>query len=150
MKALKFTKISLAMLAILSTPLSLPIASADDREPVALEASERDKLLQTMNKLMGGIQAIVEAEARGDRTKIAATASPLGVKALENMPPAIKAKLPDGFKAMSRAMHQSFDQIAAAAQSSDGGGQILNRLSDTLNQCVACHAKYQFVSSSAR
>jgi len=62
---------------------------------------------------------------------------------VHELPPALRAKLPQEFRQLGFSVHREFDQIALDADSLKDVGYSLNQLSDTLKKCVNCHATYQ-------
>jgi hypothetical protein len=74
---------------------------------------------------------------------VAAAARDLGQKMTHEVPPALRAKLPQEFRQLGFSVHREFDQIALDAESLKDVSYSLGQLSATLQKCVNCHATYQ-------
>lgn len=67
----------------------------------------------------------------------------MGQKMVHEVPPALRAKLPQEFRQMGFSVHRDFDQIALDAENMKDASHSLGRLSATLQICVSCHTAYQ-------
>lgn len=62
---------------------------------------------------------------------------------VHEVPPALRAKLPQAFRQLGFSVHREFDQIALDAGSLQDASHSLNPMSATLQKGVSCHATYQ-------
>jgi len=143
-----------ALLAVLLS-LSLAAAHADDphaqhhaplrdgRAVLELSPDERAMILDEMRMFLDGVEKMTGALGRQDMPALAEAARNLGQKMVHEVPPALRAKLPQEFRQLGFSVHRDFDQIALDAESMKDVSYSLNQLSATLQKCVACHASYQ-------
>lgn len=115
----------------------------DDRVVLELTAAERAMILEEMRLFLGGVGQLSGALGRQDMAGAAEAASALGPKLAHEVPPALRAKLPQDFRQLGASVHRDFDQIALDAGSLGDVSHSLGQLSATLQKCVACHAAYQ-------
>jgi hypothetical protein len=118
-------------------------APADDRTVVPLSSEHRAIVLHEMRQLLTGVQRITAALAQQDMDAVIAAASSLGIVMSHQIPPDLKQALPLEFRQQGLAVHRAFDQIALDAASMQDSRHVLQQFSETLSQCVACHAVYQ-------
>jgi hypothetical protein len=139
------TALSLNMLAASAqdahTHQHLP--ANDDRTLLELNPSERAMILEEMRLFLDGVQKMTGALAKPDMAAAAEAARGMGQKMVHEVPPALRAKLPQEFRQLGFSVHRDFDQIALDAESLKDVSHSLNQLSDTLKKCVSCHATYQ-------
>ena len=115
----------------------------DDRVVLELTEAERALVLDEMRLFLGGIGQLSGALGRQDMAAAAEAARVLGQKLAHEVPPALRAKLPQDFRQLGASVHRDFDQIALDADSLGDVSHSLSQLSATLQKCVACHAAYQ-------
>jgi hypothetical protein len=120
-----------------------PAAAADGRAVLELTPGERAMILEEMRMFLGGVQRMTDALGRQDMPAVAEAARGLGQKMVHEVPPALRAKLPQEFRQLGFSVHRDFDQIALDAESMKDVSHSLGQLSATLQKCVACHASYQ-------
>ncbi|OZA22678.1 MAG: hypothetical protein B7X93_12685 [Hydrogenophilales bacterium 17-61-9] len=115
----------------------------DHRSVLTLDAGERAMILEEMRMFLDGVQKMTGALARPDMAAVAQIARGMGQKMVHEVPPALRAKLPQEFRQLGLSVHREFDQIALDAGSLQDVSHSLNQLSATLQKCVSCHATYQ-------
>ncbi len=115
----------------------------DGRAVLELSPDERAMILDEMRMFLDGVEKMTGALGRQDMPAVAETARNLGQKMVHEVPPALRAKLPQEFRQLGFSVHRDFDQIALDAESMKDVSHSLNQLSATLQKCVACHASYQ-------
>lgn len=128
-------------------PAHAPAIAADTRVVLELTPDERDITLEEMRQFLGGVQKMTGALARSDMAAAAEAARGMGQKMVHEVPPALRAKLPQEFRQLGFSVHREFDQIALDAESLMDVSYSLSQLSNTLNKCVRCHATYQIRTS---
>lgn len=121
-------------------------AVIDGRTVLELTPGERAMILEEMRLFLSGVQAMTDALGKKDMQAAANAARGMGQKMVHEVPPALRAKLPPGFRQLGFSVHNEFDQIALDAESLKDVSYSLNQLSSTLQKCVACHAVYQIQS----
>jgi len=115
----------------------------DGRAVLELSPDERAMILDEMRMFLDGVEKMTGALGRQDMPALAEAARNLGQKMVHEVPPALRAKLPQEFRQLGFSVHRDFDQIALDAESMKDVSYSLNQLSATLQKCVACHASYQ-------
>ena len=121
--------------------------AADTRVVLELTPTERAMILEEMRLFLDGVQKMTGALAKPDMPAVADAARGLGQKMVHEVPPALRAKLPQAFRQLGFSVHREFDQIALDADSLKDVSTSLNQLSGTLNKCVSCDATYQIQTS---
>ena len=119
----------------------------DSRVILELSPDERAMILEEMRLFLDGVQIMTGALAKPDMATAAEAARGMGQKMVHELPPALRAKLPQEFRQHGFSVHREFDQIALDADSLKDVSYSLNQLSDTLKKCVNCHATYQIQTS---
>ncbi len=122
--------------------------SEDGRTAILLQPSERDMVLSEMRELLSSVQGVIGGLSPAGRAQAAAAARRAGTE--EAVDIALMAKLPLEFKQLGMAMHEGFDELAAAIDQGESSEQVLNRLSGLLQRCVACHATYRIAAGNER
>ena len=117
--------------------------AADTRTVLALMPAERVMILEEMRLFLDGVQKMTAALAKPDMAAVANVARNMGQKMVHEVPPELRAKLPQEFRQLGFSVHREFDQIALDADSLQDVSHSLNQLSATLKKCVSCHATYQ-------
>ncbi len=115
----------------------------DSRVILELSPDERAMILEEMRLFLDGVQIMTGALAKPDMAAVAQAARGMGQKMVHEIPPALRAKLPQEFRQKGFSVHRDFDQIALDADSLQDVSHSLNQLSATLQKCVSCHATYQ-------
>lgn len=152
---LQWTIIVLLLLVIAALAFKFIVVGSvepgtDGRQAIVLDPGERDFVLREMRGFVAGVQQVTDAIARDDLKAAAAAARGMGMGAAHDVPPALLAKLPLGFKTLAFSTHGAFDALAADADSLGDPKHTLGQLSDALRKCVACHDAYQFTTPAGK
>ncbi len=120
-------------------------ATADRREPVLFNAEQHQFALAQMRGLLETIRDLDAAEMAGDTARMAQLAREEGPGQAQGRehPAGFHEALPDGFRAMNRAMRQAFGVMASDLDGGDLQGYREKR-QQALGNCVACHESYRF------
>lgn len=118
-------------------------AGTDSRTAVVLAPAERDLVLGEMRLLLTATHGILQGVNANDMKQVAAAARSAGMGAAVDVNPALMAKLPLPFKDLGMTVHHRMDDIAAAAENGKPGAEIVGMLTDTMSNCIACHASWQ-------
>jgi len=118
-------------------------AGTDGRTAVVLQPAERDLVLGEMRGLLAATQQILEGANQGDMQRISKAARAAGMAGAADVNPVLMAKLPIEFKQLGMSVHREMDDIALAAESGKSAAEILQKASNTLMKCVACHSAWQ-------
>lgn len=118
-------------------------AGTDGRTAIVLQAAERDLVLGEMRLLLTATHGILQGVNANDMKQVAAAARSAGMGAAVDVNPALMAKLPLPFKELGMTVHHRMDDIAAAAENGKPAPEIMGMLTDTLSNCIACHASWQ-------
>ena len=122
----------------------MPGKVTDMREGIPLTDEEKALVAANMRQMLASVQGVTDALARGDGKAVAEAASKSGLVMMQELPVQIRMKFPPPFAQMGMASHKLFDQIAREARSAKGPAPILRLLSESMQNCVACHATYRF------
>jgi len=122
----------------------------DGRVAIILEPGERALMLTEMREFVAGVQRISDALSRDDMPQVAEAARSVGSAKAHDVPVAMLGKLPLEFKTLAFGTHRGFDTIAAEAEAGATPKHALAQLSDVLQKCVACHARYQVKDSGSK
>jgi hypothetical protein len=122
----------------------------DGRVAIILEPGERALMLSEMRGFVAGVQRISDALWRDDMPGVARAARAVGSAKAHDVPVAMLGKLPLEFKTLAFGTHRGFDTIAADAEANGTPKHALAQLSDVLQKCVACHARYQIKDPGSR
>lgn len=117
--------------------------ATDNRAVLKLTPGERMMVLEEMRLFLDGIQKMTYSLSKQDMQAAADAARNMGQKMVHEVPPALRAKLPQKFRQLGATVHSSFDQIALDAETLKDVSYTLNQLSTTLKNCASCHATYQ-------
>ncbi|WP_167632239.1 hypothetical protein [Mariprofundus ferrooxydans] len=117
--------------------------AADGRTAVILEPAEREAVLGEMRLLLETTQTIIAALANDDLAAVEAAARPIGSAAIATVDFRLRAKLPLEFKQLGFGTHYAFDDIANMAKEGKPAKAIQQKLAETMNNCIACHASFQ-------
>jgi len=117
--------------------------AADGRTAVILEPAERQAVLGEMRLLLETTQTIMEALANDDLVAVEAAARPVGSAAIATVDFSLRAKLPLAFKKLGFGTHYAFDAISDMAKEGKPTKAIQQKMAETMNNCIACHATYQ-------
>jgi len=119
------------------------VTGTDNRTAIVLQPAERDLVLGEMRGLLTATHGILQGLGANDMKQVAAAARSAGMGAAVDVNPALMAKLPLPFKYLGMTVHHRMDDIAAAAENGKPGAEITGMLTDTLSNCIACHASWQ-------
>jgi cytochrome c556 len=122
--------------------------SDDGRQAVMLTKDERNALLLEMRNWLQNSQAILAAASDKDFTAVVLAAKASGMAAEANTPGSLFRKIPVEMKALGFGTRKKFDEIAADAEQHHDSARTVSQLSDTMKNCIACHATYRFVEKT--
>ncbi|MGD8592242.1 MAG: hypothetical protein PVF82_05380 [Gammaproteobacteria bacterium] len=122
----------------------------DGRTAIILESGERAMILGEMRDLLAAVQGVVAGLARKESSEVAAAARRAGSAAAADVAPGLMTKLPFEFKQLGMSVHQDFDKLAAAIDNGEDNQQVLFRMNELLQRCVACHATYQLSTGNGQ
>jgi len=138
-----------AMRYLLCTALCLAVLPAhaeDARTPLTLSATEAAAVNEEMRGFLEGVQEISRGLADNDMKAVAKAARALGMAGANHVPMSLRKKFPMAFKQMGHATHMGFDNLASDAEGLGDTGHSLQQLSETLQNCNACHASFRLVA----
>lgn len=151
MKNCKLSWVLVAVLAVIVAAFGYEFTvgnvqpSDDGRQAVMLTKEERNALLLEMRVWLQSSQGILAAVSEKDFNAVIQSAKASGMSAEADTPGSLFRKLPVEMKALGFDTRKKFDDIAANAEKSKDGNQIVSKLSVAMNNCIACHATYRFV-----
>lgn len=151
MKNCKLSWVLVAVLAVIVAAFGYEFTvgnvqpSDDGRQAVMLTKDERNALLLEMRVWLQSSQGILAAVSEKDFNAVIQSAKASGMSAEADTPGSLFRKLPVEMKALGFDTRKKFDDIAADAEKSKDGNQIVSKLSVAMNNCIACHATYRFV-----
>ncbi len=125
------------------------LPSADGRRAIVLPPASRDRVLSEMRGMLASVEGVLTGLAEKDMKGVAQAARASGLAVAVDMSPQLMAALPLEFKQLGMAVHKSFDELAAAAETGAPTSEILSRLGAQLSSCVACHASYRLAAPEA-
>ena len=123
-----------------------PSPAHDNRVVLELAPGERAMILEEMRLFLSGLQKMTGALGKQDMPAAAAAARGMGRIMTHEVPPTLRAKLPQEFRQLGFSVHSDFDQIALDAKSLKDVSYSLGQVSATLQKCVNCHTTYQIRS----
>jgi hypothetical protein len=115
----------------------------DGRTVVVLAPGERALMLNEMRGFVAGLAQIADALSRDDMAAVATASRALGAERAHDVPAAMLGKLPLEFKQLAFRVHGGFDTIAHDAANGATPKQTLATVAGILQQCAACHERYQ-------
>ncbi len=121
--------------------------SEDGRQAVLLTKNERNTLLLEMRMWLQNSQAILAAASKNDFATVVTVATASGMEAEADVPGSLFRKIPAEMKVLGFGTRKKFDEIAETAKKTKDGNQIVMQLSETMKNCIACHATYRFVEA---
>lgn len=151
---MKNCKLSWSLVAVLSIIVALlgykftvgEVQPSDDgRQAVMLSKDERNALLLEMRNWLQSSQNILAAASVKDFDTVAKSARASGMAAEADTPGSLFRKIPAEMKALGFGTRKKFDEIAADAEQNKDTGQTVAKLSEAMNNCIACHATYRFI-----
>ena len=125
------------------------VAESDDgRQAVIISKDERNALLLEMRTWLESAQGVLAAAVEEDMVAVAKIARVSGMSAEEETPASLFRKIPLAMKTLGFDTRARFDEIAKIAETEKDSKKILAKLSETMNNCTACHAVYRFIEES--
>ena len=118
-------------------------AAETRRTAILLDPDERTLILAEMRAFLQSVQVITQSLSADDLATAAAAGRHVGVAQAAEVPDALKAKLPMGFKKLGSSTHRAFDELALDAEQLGDANHALGQLATLLGNCVACHAAYR-------
>jgi hypothetical protein len=115
----------------------------DERKILSLNEMQRNHILTEMRALLRGTQQILQALSEENMMAVARHARMLGMEMTHKGEDHLHSVLPENFMQLGMSVHQSFDQIAADAETLKNPKHTLIQLSNTMQHCITCHAAYQ-------
>lgn len=120
--------------------------STDQRQAIQLSEEEKDLVLAEMRTMLAAVNGILKGLHGNDMTAVATAAKSAGMGMAVDASPAFMAKLPLEFKTLGMSLHEDFDKLSADVEGGLNKDQVIHRLSEVTNKCVACHQIYRLSS----
>lgn len=120
--------------------------STDQRRSVNLSPLEKDLVLGEMRTMLKAINGMLEALGDGDMKKAAEAATSAGMAMAVDASPILMAKLPLDFKELGMGTHKAFDDLSSEIKMGVTLPQVLLKMHQITNRCVACHETSRFGS----
>lgn len=114
---------------------------ADARQRLDLPGSVRDAIRLEMRTMLGSLNDVLSAGARGDTAGMLAAAARSGLATAVD--PTLEKLLPEEFLQLGVRTHRAFDELGAAVERGLPADSLLGRLGSLTSNCVACHATYR-------
>ena len=125
------------------------VAPSDDgRQAVVINKDERNALLLEMRTWLMSAQGVLAAAVKDDMVEVAKIARVSGMSAEEETPASLFRKIPLEMKKLGFATRDYFDEIALIAENDKDSQKVIAKLSESMNNCIACHAVYRFVEEA--
>lgn len=121
--------------------------SDDGRVAVRLTKDERNALLKEMRQWLRSSQGILQAASEKDFEAVAKAARASGMAAEEGTPGSLFRKLPLEMKTLGFDTRARFDEIAADTEKNRDPQRVAQKLSEAMNNCIACHEAYRFAEA---
>ncbi len=118
------------------------VEGEDPRVRLGFTEAEQAVFLADMRDMLGSVQGIMQGIAEEDRELIAEAAKRSGNRMSRNTPASIRGKLPEAFKEIGGPTHLLFEEIAIRAETDPMSG-LTALTARTLQQCMACHARFR-------
>ena len=116
--------------------------SVDARVNLQLTESEAVEFLAEMRNMLASIQGIVLGIGTEDRELIIRSARLSGNQMARNTPTAVRAKLPESFKALGGPTHMMFEELVIRAETDDMD-TLAEFTGELMKQCLSCHAQFR-------
>lgn len=113
--------------------------STDQRRSVNLSPVEKDLVLGEMRTMLKAINGMLGALSDGDMNKAADAATSAGMAMAVDTSPILMAKLPLDFKELGMGTHKAFDDLSSEIKKGATLPQVLVKMHQITNRCVACH-----------
>lgn len=139
---------ALAVCAQPAQPALPDVASyaVTQRQAISVTAVEHAHLMTEMNDFMKAVHGIHSALAAKDFATVTRVATAMGPKGGKHdaVGKAVHDKMPKEWFALARPTHQAFLAVAQEAASPTASVDgVLGKLTQTTQQCVACHATFK-------
>lgn len=118
-------------------------AGEETRTAIVLPDGARAAVRKEMRQMLGALNGVLSAVARGDPVAAADAARSGGTAIAVDTDPAVAARLPIAFVRLGTATHRGFDALAAAVESGAPLDTATARLARLTANCVACHETYR-------
>ena len=115
--------------------------SGDRRQSLDVPGPVRDAIRLEMRTMLGSLNDLLTAGARGDTAAMRAAAARSGLATAVD--PALEKLLPAEFLHLGMSTHRQFDQLGMAVQGGVATDSLLAGLGRLTSNCVACHATYR-------
>lgn len=119
-------------------------SGVDGRQRLDLPGEAQEAIRLEMRTMLGSLNDLLAAGARGDTAGMRAAAARSGLATAVD--PALERLLPEDFLQLGMGTHRQFDELGAALQRGIPADSLLARLGRLTSGCVACHARYRLVS----
>jgi len=124
--------------------------SDDGRQAVILTKDERNMILLEMRTWLQSTQGVLKAAINNDLEEVATVARVSGMAAEALTPGSLFRKIPLPMKKLGFGTRSKFDEIAVMAENKVDNKKIIKFLSDTMTNCIACHASYRLVEEKSK
>jgi len=123
----------------------------DGRQEIKLSPVERNYLLDEMQSNMTALQEVYEALAAPYFAHAAEAATTRGMDTFGDKDPrrpkTLTPKLPPGWKALSAAGRNGFDELAKLLKDGEGPGAVMASLGRLHANCHACHVAFKLTAT---
>lgn len=156
---MKTCKVSWSLVIILSAIVAAfsykftvgEVKSSDDgRSAIQLTKDERNALLLEMRIWLQSTQSILAAVSEKNFEEVSRVAKISGMSAEADTPASLFRKLPSAMKALGFDTRKKFDEISDDAIKLRNTEHTIKQLSNTMNNCVACHSAYRFTEANRK
>lgn len=117
------------------------LTSGDTRTGIMLPVEPRDAVMAEMRTMLGSVNAVLIAQAKGDTAAMRQAALASGTAMAAD--PGLEAMLPEAWLKLAMATHEQFDALAQAVSRPGGRDSVTQRMARITGNCVACHATYR-------
>ena len=121
--------------------------SEDGRLTVQLSKDERNALLLEMRTWLQSTQSILAAVSAKNFEEVSRVAKISGMSAEADTPASLFRKLPAAMKTLGFDTRKKFDEISDDAIKLRSSEHTIKQLSNTMNNCIACHSAYRFTEA---
>jgi hypothetical protein len=121
--------------------------SEDGRLAVQLTKDERNALLLEMRTWLQSTQSVLAAVSEKNFEEVSRVAKISGMSAEADTPASLFRKLPAAMKALGFDTRKKFDEISDDAVKLRNPEHTIKQLSNTMNNCIACHSAYRFTEA---
>lgn len=118
--------------------------SSDQRMAIKLLDAEKDLVLGEMRTILKAVNGILKHTSENNLKEASLSAKSAGMGMAQDINPIFMAKLPLPFKQMGMGLHAEFDKFSSELEIGMNEKQVLFRLGEITNKCIACHQTYRF------